>query len=110
MNNYLINPIALLLKYRLEHNLVKSINIVIASNSMSPFLRRGDTVFIVSCNNYEVGDVIAYMHWEKSITVHRIIRITNNLIYTKGDNNLEEDNYYLTENNIIGKVKVKNDD
>ena len=109
MSGYITNPMACLLKFRLEHKLEESIKIVIASNSMFPSLRRGDTAFIVSSQNYEVGDIIAYAHWEKSITVHRIIRITDNLIYTKGDNNSAEDNYYLTENDIIGKVKVKED-
>ena len=107
MIDYTMNPLALFLKFALKHNLERSIKIEIASNSMFPTLRRGDTAFVFNSHDYEVGDIIAYAHLENSITVHRIIRINDNLIYTKGDNNLEEDNYYLTQKDIIGKVRIK---
>lgn len=109
MDNPSPKLMAYLLKFKLKHKLVKSVELVIASNSMIPYLRRGDTVCVVDSERYEVGDVIAYAHWEKTITVHRIVRIDNDRIYTKGDHNSTEDCYYLTKENIVGKVKVTND-
>ena len=107
--NTSLNLIAHILKFRLKHHLVDSVKAIISSNSMEPYILKGDTVLIVYCELYEVGDVIAYVHWEKSITIHRIVRKDNNRIYTKGDNNLTEDDYHITKENIIGKVIVLRD-
>lgn len=109
MNNSSSELMVGLLKFRLKHRLVERINVIIASNSMFPYLQRGDEVFVVDSEHYEVGDVIAYAHWEKSITIHRIVRIENNKIYTKGDNNPTEDEYYITKDEIVGKVRLIND-
>ena len=85
--------------------------IAIASASMNPNIKVGDTVIIdQKYNNLKINDVIAYKK-NGIIIVHRIvdkIKIKNNYYYyTKGDNNKNIDNIVIKEDMIIGKAKIK---
>ena len=87
--------------------------VAIASGSMTPNINKGDVVIIEKTNNYEeieVGQVMAYKY-NNVIVVHRVIRKINDdgsyYFYTKGDNNLDEDNYPIKEDMVIGVVDVK---
>lgn len=87
--------------------------IVIASGSMTPNIFKGDVVVIEKISdkkNLEVGDIIAY-HYNDVIVVHRLvkkIKVDNNMyFYTKGDANMQIDNYKISEDMIIGIVNVK---
>lgn len=87
--------------------------VAIASGSMTPNINKGDVVIIEKTNNYEeieVGQVIAYKY-NNVIVVHRVIRKINDdgsyYFYTKGDNNLDEDNYPIKEDMVIGVVDIK---
>ena len=87
--------------------------VAIASGSMTPNINKGDVVIIEKTNKYdeiEVGQVMAYKY-NNVIVVHRVIRKINDdgsyYFYTKGDNNLDEDNYPIKEDMVIGVVDVK---
>jgi len=90
----------------------KYYTIVIASGSMSPEIDKGDVVVIEKIKNKDKlkkNDVIAYKY-NNIIVVHRIIEIIKtseeNYYYTKGDSNLVEDSYAITEDMIVGKVNI----
>lgn len=81
------------------------------SNSMYPTLKRGQQVRVYPVKSeLQIGEIVLYKHWDKSVTVHRIvdIRINDNLekLYlTKGDNNIKIDPYTITSTDIIGLIK-----
>ncbi len=89
-------------------------SVAIASGSMSPNINKGDIVIIEKIGDdlsqLKQGDVIAYQY-NNVIVVHRLIKILkeNNhyYFYTKGDFNLDIDNYVIEEDMIIGVVKLK---
>jgi len=83
---------------------------IIVSGSMEPELRVNGFV-ITKKGGYEqvkVGDIISFelTGVPKSIC-HRVIRIEDGLIVTKGDNNSKEDTFKVSEQNYIGKVIFK---
>lgn len=89
--------------------------IAIASGSMRPNIDKGDVVVIEKIDkNYDLlkeGQVIAYKY-NGIIVVHRLINIIkyddeHYYFYTKGDANLESDNYAITEDMVIGIVNLK---
>ena len=91
--------------------------LAIASGSMHPVFDRGSVVITERVNdkygNYnklKEGEIIAY-RTEKTIIVHRLIRIVNAgdelFYYTKGDANNEEDDYLIKKEDIIGIVRFK---
>ena len=84
----------------------------IISGSMRPTLTEKDVVIVcnVEENNLKIGDIITFTQKEKIIS-HRIIKIDNKSeekrFYTKGDNNIIEDEYPIQYNQIYGKVVFK---
>ena len=87
--------------------------VAIASNSMNPYIYRGDLVLIEKTdgtNKYQKDDIISFDYNGKN-TVHRIVKIEkiHGEIYyhTKGDNNNTEDDVLVPLNNIHGKVLFK---
>ena len=81
-----------------DHNLT-----FIVGTSMFPTLQYGDEVVTVENDFFTVGDIVGYKIENNSI-MHRIKKIENNQIYTKGDNNLIVDPYSITKQDIIGKL------
>lgn len=88
-------------------------SIAIASGSMTPFIYKGDVVIVdkkEKIENLKKGDIIAFKH-DKKIIVHRINSILQDkeeyLLYTKGDANDNIDEYKVTNDMIIGVVKIK---
>ncbi|MDP4142988.1 MAG: signal peptidase I [Bacillota bacterium] len=82
-------------------------NYVVLTGSMEPSIYAGDMITItkVSSSDLKKGDIITY--WKGDITItHRIIKIHNNLITTKGDSNNVED-APITKEMIIGKYIFK---
>jgi signal peptidase I len=84
--------------------------ITIMSNSMFPEFKKGDVLIVKKIkdkSSLNIGDIIEFKH-DKIIT-HRIVNIySNDIKYyfkTKGDNNLEDDNYIVKEEDIVGKVE-----
>ena len=83
--------------------------LAIATESMTPTIQKGDAVFIkknVDINELNEKDIIAYDDGEK-IIVHRILKIEDGKIITKGDYNVTEDNIEINSDNLVGKYIFK---
>ncbi len=74
----------------------------ISSGSMENTLYTNDYIVVKKVNIYKAGDIITYQLDNKTIT-HRIIRINNDQIITKGDANFNIDKG-ISKKQIIGKV------
>ncbi len=81
-------------------------------NSMTPFLRSRETLFISPVDpkgQIKIGDIIAYTdETEEKIIVHRVINKKKNLFQIKGDN-LKENDGWFPKKQIIGIVAKKMD-
>lgn len=74
---------------------------IILSGSMKPTLKINDIIIIKPSNNFKVGDIVIYEEEDSKISIaHRIIKINEDTIITKGDANNTEDKPVL-------KSKVK---
>lgn len=88
--------------------------IVIGSSSMTGTLNMGDATIYEEYNGQKLlkGDIIIFNKDNLQI-IHRIIDIKNIngqiRYYTKGDANKDEDNWYLTDDNIkgISRLRIK---
>ena len=84
----------------------------VSGDSMLPLIRPDQVVYV--CPNeqrcFEVGDIVVFR--KQTFRCHRIIKrlvLNGRQIYvTKGDNTSEIDNYFVTENEIIGRVATVN--
>lgn len=77
----------------------------ILTESMTPTANKGDlTIVNTKDRDFKVGDIITFEMQGYTIT-HRISTIDeeNGIIRTKGDANISEDSFELTDNNIVGK-------
>lgn len=88
--------------------------VAIMSDSMKPVFQRGDVVIISDIEqkmvgNLKIGDIIVY-RYDNSRVIHRIAEIKeyNGEIYfrTKGDNNSVVDKDYVSEDQVLGTVKM----
>ena len=75
----------------------------VVSGSMEPNIKIGDFVVIKKCDNYKVGDIVRFSDEHDEVVTHRIIKIENDLITTKGDANNTDDGE-IPISNIHGKV------
>ena len=80
----------------------------IASNSMQPVFGTGDAVVLRQFNleDIEVDDIIAFKSGDRVI-VHRVVDIDKGVYITKGDNNNDSDDLYLTLDDIDGVVEFR---
>ncbi len=69
---------------------------------MQPEINVDDLIIIKRFDNYDKKDIVTYKT-DKSLITHRISRIEEGKIYTKGDNNNTEDEPIIKEQ-IQGKV------
>ena len=76
--------------------------LVVATGSMEPEIEEEELIIIKEESEYNVGDIITYEN-DNYLVTHRIIKINDNEIITKGDANNEED-LKISENQIVGKV------
>ncbi len=87
--------------------------IVIATESMTGEIDKGDAVVYETLDEGDVPEIndIIIFNKNKTKTVHRIIDIEKingtTRYYTKGDANESADHGYITDSDIIGKVKFK---
>jgi len=93
----------------------KYFTVTIGSNSMTPYINKGDVLIVKKLNNQElqdlkVKDVLVFNH-DSIIIVHRIVKILEvngeRYFYTKGDNNNSEDGYPIKESDVIGETALK---
>ena len=73
---------------------------------MDPVLKTGDILEIIPYNELpRKGDIVVF-HSPPDNTkiVHRIISITGDKIFTKGDNNRNRDTSVISQQNILGRV------
>ena len=77
----------------------------ISSNSMWPVLKQGDIIFIknISPENIKVDDIIVWQQEEKGFIIHRVIKIKESAIITRGDANTAEDPPVAFEK-IVGRT------
>lgn len=83
---------------------------IIMSGSMEPDIKTGDMIITKECNNYEIGDVIAFKD-ANFVTAHRIVEISTEdgekIFKTKGDNNNTADRNLVKSQQIKGKIVNK---
>lgn len=78
----------------------------ITSGSMWPVLKEGDLVLIqgVERGEYDVGDIIVFQsRVNNTLTIHRVVKLGENKITTKGDANFGED-APVDYSDVIGKT------
>ena len=88
--------------------------VAIASGSMTPNIYKGDVVIIEKTDgnfeNVQEGQVIAYKY-DGIIVVHRLVKKIKSgeeyYFYSKGDANNDIDGYKITEDMMIGVVRLK---
>lgn len=79
--------------------------LIVATGSMSGTIEEGDLIVVRKADEYKVGDVVTFLiDGDKIPTTHRIIRISGDKFYTKGDANNAEDPRSVTQDEIVGKV------
>ena len=81
----------------------------ITSGSMWPILKKGDLILIKGINEKEeikLDDVVVYRN-EKGFTIHRVIKLNEETLITKGDANNVKDKPVKYED-VIGKLLVMN--
>lgn len=79
----------------------------VVSGSMKPTINVGDMIIInTKDKNYKENDIITYYDKNHNLITHRIIKINDTEIVTKGDNNNTEDETIYSKE-IIGKYVTK---
>lgn len=105
----------LLLIILLNSGLIKYQMFVIGSNSMNPYIYRGDVIIARRTNIKEIkqikkGEILVF-RYDKKIVSHRVYKIItrNNKLYfrTKGDNNDQVDDNLAKESDVIGTVSFR---
>lgn len=105
----------LLLIILLNSGLIKYQMFVIGSNSMNPYIYRGDVIIARRTNSKEIkqikkGEILVF-RYNKKIVSHRVYKIItrNNKLYfrTKGDNNDQVDDNLAKESDVIGTVSFR---
>ena len=90
-------------------------NLTIGSNSMKPYMAKGDVIIIEKMKGKELeelkkGDILVFRYDAKIIS-HRIKNIINRdnqlFFVTKGDNNDQQDNNLVKEDDVIGIVRYR---
>lgn len=74
----------------------------VITGSMADTIQIKDIVIVKLTQDVEINDIITYKSGEDFVT-HRVIKIEDNKITTKGDANNSEDNP-ITKDEVVGKV------
>lgn len=81
---------------------------IVISGSMQPTLKTNELVIIENIKDdiqYKVGDIITYYDSKENDNItHRIVEVTQNGYYTKGDSNNINDLNIVKRDQIIGKM------
>lgn len=112
---FIIITVILLILVALNSGFFKYQTLVVGSNSMKPYISRGDVVLVDKIDtedhkNLKKGDILAFKQHSK-IIVHRIYKIIqrgdNVYFVTKGDNNNQADQGIIEPGDVVGKVLLK---
>ena len=79
----------------------------VRSGSMGELIPQGSVCFVSTYTGFDsisVGDVIAFRPDEEILVTHRAVRISEEGIYTRGDENEIRDPAPVTKDNYIGKT------
>ena len=93
----------------LSMGLLPIVPIVIASNSMYPYIERGDIVIVKKTPFHEIkiNDIIEY-ELDNISVIHRVLEIKNTrdgkVLITKGDNNQSIDSKEVTKEQVNGII------
>lgn len=110
---YSIITFIMLIIVMLTSGYFKYYAVTIGSSSMTPTIKVGDVVIVKKLKKNELdrikkGDILVYRHDGKLI-VHRLVEIrklnSQDYYITKGDNNLTNDSYTVSKDDIVG-VKI----
>ena len=74
----------------------------VMTGSMEPTISTGSLILVKEEKEYKVKDIVTYKNDNEYVT-HRIVKIENDEITTKGDNNNTEDKAF-SKDKIIGKM------
>jgi len=78
----------------------------VQTGSMSPTLSVGSLCVVdhhTDFNTIQNGDIIVFKISDSTVVTHRVVKITENGLVTKGDANNAEDAGYVTQDNFVGK-------
>lgn len=82
--------------------------LIVTTGSMNGTIDEGDMIIIKkakSSTRFKTGDIVTFVSPDTQMLVtHRIIRISGDRIYTKGDANNAEDTHSITSSDIVGTV------
>ena len=86
--------------------------VVIATESMTGELNKGDIVFYKQYDGEEIKEQEIILFTENDVlVVHRVVEVENidgeTRYYTKGDYNLDRDSGYRLEKDVVGKTTIK---
>lgn len=79
---------------------------VVLSGSMEPTIETGSVCFInkhADYNSIKENDIIAFQMKDGTLVTHRVVKITDSGLTTKGDNNKDIDGNIINKNNFVGK-------
>lgn len=79
----------------------------ITSGSMWPELKKGDLIFVEGVtdpkNNIQLGDIVVFVNKINAYTIHRVIKLNEETLVTKGDANNIDDEPIAYED-IVGRL------
>ncbi len=96
----LILSLYLILKYTNKIGIYK-----VVTGSMETNIHPGDYIIVKTCEDYKKGDIVTYKNKGTYIT-HRIIKVDNDKIITKGDANNTADEE-IDKQAVVGKYIFK---
>ena len=70
---------------------------------MTPIICDGDAVIVVKSQHYKIGDIVL-VYVSKSLRIHRIVKIIDDMYITKGDHALFVDAIDQHKPEVIGLV------
>lgn len=83
---------------------------VVISGSMKPTMQVNGVSIIdksVKYSEVKINDVIVF-NTQYGLVVHRVVEITQEGLFTKGDNNADKDYWVITADKLVGKVIYTN--
>lgn len=75
----------------------------VQSGSMEPVLKTGSMIFARKPEDIRVGDIVTFQKWDVPVT-HRVVKIQNDMYFTKGDANERADQGSVQRRELLGKI------